>query len=167
MTVSNNLKKISKSLDKLSSTTFDIEKYTRSLSWQTSELEFYYCYLQKNGFEYKLKNRPKSHQLAYFNIGRGLPNELMDGHWCYILKDLGNKMLIVPTCSIKKDISNPYFEMDVQTKNKLKHSRLKLSEIRTVDILRLYEDKGYVDVTTSRHEIQRAIKNILFDNNIN
>lgn len=164
MTVSNNLKKINKSLNKLSSTDFDIEKYTRSLSWQTAELEFYYCYLKKNGYEYKLKNRPKSHQLAYFNIGRGLPNELMDGHWCYILKDLGNKMLIIPTCSIKKEIVNPYFEMDILTKDKLKYSRLKLSEIRTVDILRLYEDKGYIDVTTPKHEIQKAIENILFDN---
>ena len=40
--------------------------------------------------------------MAYFNIGRGFPKELMDGHWCYILKDLGYKALVIPSTSINQ-----------------------------------------------------------------
>ena len=93
MSVHDNLVEISKSLENLEETgIYDVEKYSCSLKHLTNQLEYFYCHLVKeqgrdseNTF-YHLKLRPKIHQLAYFNIGRGFPKELMDGHWCYIFR---------------------------------------------------------------------------------
>ena len=92
--------------------------------------------------------------MAYFNIGRGFPKELMDGHWCYVLKDLGYKMLIIPCTSIKDSEANPEFELDIDVimSGKKTRSRLQLSEIRCVDMQRLDLRKSFCDVLT-KHEI--------------
>ena len=78
---------------------YDVEKYTHSLMFQTSQLAFFFCQLVKDHNVdhtfYHVHHKPKIHTLAYFNIGRGYPKELQDGHWCYVLKDFGYKMLIV------------------------------------------------------------------------
>ena len=96
MSVQENLLEISKSLENLEETgIYDVEKYSCSLKHLTNQLEYFYCHLVKEGGRdidntyYHLASRPMVHQLAYFNIGRGFPKELMDGHWCYVLKDLG------------------------------------------------------------------------------
>ena len=101
MSVYDDLFEIGRSLDHIEKTgMYDVEKYSCSLKHLTSQLEYFYCHLVPNGTGqssstfYHLHYRPKVHELAYFNIGRGFPKELMDGHWCYILKDLGYKMLV-------------------------------------------------------------------------
>lgn len=108
MSIQNNLIEMSKALKKLEkSGIYDVEKYSYALLHQTSQLEYFYCHLVKDGdcnqTYYHVHKRPHIHQLAYFNIGRGFPKELMDGHWCYILKDMGYKMLVIPCTSIKED----------------------------------------------------------------
>ena len=129
----------------------------------TSQLEYFYCHLVPecggNSEEtfYHLYKRPSEHQLAYFNIGRGFPKELQDGHWCYVLKDLGTKMLIIPSTSIKEDSKecHPNFEMDIEIimKGKLTKSRIQLSDIRSVDVQRLDLRKRFCKVITPRIDI--------------
>lgn len=171
MSVQSNLKEIGKSLENLEKTgIYDVEKYSHSLLHLTSQLEYFYCHLVKdNGGTsdntyYRIAHRPKVHQLAYFNIGRGFPKELMDGHWCYILKDLGYKMLVVPCTSLKGAPCNPEYEMDIKIKmnGQISMSRIQLSDLRTVDNQRLDLRKPFCDVLTDEKEIKEFIENHLF-----
>lgn len=167
MSVHDNLVEISKSLENLEETgIYDVEKYSCSLKHLTNQLEYFYCHLVKeqgkdieNTF-YHLRLRPKIHQLAYFNIGRGFPKELMDGHWCYVLKDMGYKMLIIPCTSLKGTNCNPGFELDIDVimGNVKTRSRLQLSEIRCVDMQRLDLRKSFCNVITSRSEIVNYVE---------
>ena len=123
MSIENNLIEMNKSLQRLEkSGIYDVEKYSYALLHQTNQLEYFYCQLVKDGecdhTFYRVHKRPHVHNLAYFNIGRGFPKELMDGHWCYVLKDLGYKMLVIPCTSIKNDSTevNPLFEKVIKIK---------------------------------------------------
>lgn len=167
MSVQENLLEISKSLENLEETgIYDVEKYSCSLKHLTNQLEYFYCHLVKEGGRdidntyYHLASRPMLHQLACFNIGRGFPKELMDGHWCYVLKDLGYKMLIIPCTSIKGSQVNPEFGMDIDVVmgGKKTQSRLQLSEIRCVDMQRLDLRKPFCDVLTSHDKIIKYVK---------
>ncbi len=163
------MKKYLKKLD--ASGLYDVEKYSRSLLHQTSQLSYFYCSLVKDGSPsdtyYHVHKRPKEHQMAYFNIGRGFPKELMDGHWCYVVKDLGYKMLIIPCTSIKKESSpvNPHFEKDLTVLDEhgmITHSRMQLTDLRTVDIQRLDCRKPFYNVCDDQEEIRKFIIEHLF-----
>ena len=167
-----NIEELKNYLNKLDeSGLYDAEKYSRSLLHQTSQLSYFYCSLVKDGSPsdtyYHVHKRPKEHQMAYFNIGRGFPKELMDGHWCYIVKDLGYKMLIIPCTSIKKESSplNPHFEKDltvIDDHGMITHSRMQLTDLRTVDIQRLDCRKPFYTVCDDREEIRNFIIEHLF-----
>lgn len=167
-----NIEELKNYLNKLDeSGLYDAEKYSRSLLHQTSQLSYFYCSLVKDGSPsdtyYHVHKRPKEHQMAYFNIGRGFPKELMDGHWCYIVKDLGYKMLIIPCTSIKKESSplNPHFEKDltvIDDHGLITHSRMQLTDLRTVDIQRLDCRKPFYTVCDDREEIRNFIIEHLF-----
>lgn len=167
-----NIEELKNYLNKLDeSGSYDAEKYSRSLLHQTSQLSYFYCSLVKDGSPsdtyYHVHKRPKEHQMAYFNIGRGFPKELMDGHWCYIVKDLGYKMLIIPCTSIKKESSplNPHFEKDltvIDDHGMITHSRMQLTDLRTVDIQRLDCRKPFYTVCDDREEIRNFIIEHLF-----
>lgn len=167
-----NIEELKNYLNKLDeSGLYDAEKYSRSLLHQTSQLSYFYCSLVKDGSPsdtyYHVHKRPKEHQMAYFNIGRGFPKELMDGHWCYIVKDLGYKMLIIPCTSIKKESSplNPHFEKDltvIDDHGLITHSRMQLTDLRTVDIQRLDCRKPFYTVCDDREEIRKFIIEHLF-----
>lgn len=160
MSIETNLMEMNKSLKKLKeSGVYDVEKYSYALLHQTNQLEYFYCHLVKDGdcdqTYYHVHKRPHIHELAYFNIGRGFPKELMDGHWCYVLKDLGYKMLIIPCTSLKGNSCNPGFELDIDVmmENVKTKSRLQLSEIRCVDMQRLDLRKPFCNVLSTRKEI--------------
>ena len=167
-----NIEELKNYLNKLDeSGLYDAKKYSRSLLHQTSQLSYFYCSLVKDGSPsdtyYHVHKRPKEHQMAYFNIGRGFPKELMDGHWCYIVKDLGYKMLIIPFTSIKKESSplNPHFEKDltvIDDHGMITHSRMQLTDLRTVDIQRLDCRKPFYTVCDDREEIRNFIIEHLF-----
>ena len=176
MSVQENLYQIRESLNKLDqSGMYDVEKYSCSLLHLTNQLEYFYCHLVPKGTKdcdntyYKIPRRPKIHQIAYFNIGSGFPKELMDGHWCYILKAMGYKMLVVPCTSIKSISKpcNPIFEKDISIMmNEHKtHCRIQLSDIRSIDIQRLDLRKPFNDVLTSRKEIMDFVLKHLFNEN--
>lgn len=173
MSVEHNMDEMKKSLKKLEKTDcYDVEKYTYSLLHQTRQLEYFYCELleedhpQPDQTYYHVYRRPTVHQMAYFNIGRGFPKELMDGHWCYVLKDFGSKMLIIPCTSIKEDSPAPSaYELDISSrirKYTIK-SRMQVSDMRVVDIQRLDMRKRFCEVITDRKEIENYIKHIIFE----
>ncbi len=169
MGMNEDLFEISKSLSHIKETgMYDVEKYCCSLLHLTNQLEYFYCNLVPNGSGesastyYRLHNRPKEHEMAYFNIGRGFPKELMDGHWCYLLKDLGYKALVIPSTSIKKDSKpcHPQFEMDIEIEyyGKRLKSRIQLSDIRSIDMQRLDLRKPFCKVYTDQKEIKSFVK---------
>ncbi|KXU49000.1 MAG: hypothetical protein UFX20_00480 [Longibaculum muris] len=172
MSVQSNLMEMNESLKKLEqSGIYDVEKYSYALLHQTNQLEYFYCHLVKDGdcddTYYHVHKRPHVHELAYFNIGRGFPKELMDGHWCYVLKDMGYKMLVIPCTSIKKDSTpaNPLFEKDIKIKTDthITQCRIQLSDIRSVDIQRLDLRKSFYEVLTPKEEIIEFVEKNLFD----
>ncbi len=151
---------------------YDVNKFSFSILHLATQLEYFYTTLVPLGTNdekttvYKIVNRPREHTLAYFNIGRGFPKELMDGHWCYVLKDFGYKMLVIPSTSIKDtfELCNPCFEYDIELigNDKIKKSRLQLSDMRGVDMQRLDLRKPIIDVNTSRDKIVEFVLKNLF-----
>ncbi|MGN1181776.1 MAG: hypothetical protein ACI4SR_02130 [Faecalibacillus sp.] len=171
MSIKENVEEMMKSMENLEKTgIYDVEKYSYSLLHQTSQLEYFYCHLVKENHRecdetfYHVFKRPKEHQLAYYNIGRGFPKELMDGHWCYVLKDLGYKMLVIPCTSLKGTECNPEFEMDIDIKmyGKITKSRIQLSDIRSIDVQRIDLRKPFCKVLTDKKEIMDFIIDRLF-----
>ena len=107
---------------------------------------------------YSLKTEPREHQLVYCQIGRGYSKELFDPHWCYLLKHCGTKLIVVPVTSIKQGsgtLTVPY-EYDIEEDNHIK-ARMHFDDIRCVDKMRILEKKGYINIITSRIEIEKAI----------
>ncbi len=167
MSIENNLKQIHYSLEKLAqSGNYDVEKYSYSLMHQTSQLEYFYCHLVKNGDSnhtyYHISKKPKAHQLAYFNIGRGFPKEMMDGHWCYIVKNMGYKLLAIPCTSLKDDKVSKYEKIiEIKMNNQNTFCMLHLSDMRTLDIQRIDLRKPICQVITPRKDIISFIKQTL------
>lgn len=165
------LQSIEKELEKLKGYGYSIEALQESWYHQVVQLNYFYNLCERNNSQpdntyYKLKQVPKKHQLAYFNIGRGFPKELMDGHWCYILKIVGCKAIVIPTTSLKKGTNDTYRKtiksMDMQDKSTYLSS-MSYSEIRAIDLQRLDVRKTFLDVITPRGEIITALKKFMFD----
>lgn len=169
--IQKNLTEIEQGINSLCNSNYDVEKLTFSLVHQVKQLEYFYCHVSKDKdnsrTNYAIKKRPSIHELAYFNLGRGFPKELMDGHWCYILKDWGTKMLVIPATSIKEtEIDNiSEYELDINSydDNIKRVSRLQFSDIRTVDIQRIDLRKSFfkTDEDTIK-EIQKKIELFVF-----
>lgn len=165
------LVEIKKSLERLEkSNKYDVEKFLFSTKHLIKQLEYFYCDVVPSDKSadkvfYVPKVKPLEHQLAYINIGRGFPKELMDGHWCYILKDYGHKLLVIPCTSIKSNSKpcNPLYEKDIKIvmNHQVTYSRLQLTDMRTIDIQRLDNRKEPCEVLTGQYEIQKfVLKNI-------
>ena len=161
---------MSESLNRLKkSQSYDVNKLVYSLKHLVGQLEYYYCdFLPKSQSGNYV---PKEiiwleNSLVYVNLGRGFPKEIMDGHWCYVLKNYGYKLLVIPTTSVKEDSMaiNPKYEKDIQVKKKEKKaiSRLQLSDMRSVDIQRVYTKKKNCQVITSYDEICEFVKSNIF-----
>lgn len=149
---------------------YDAEKLSYAILHQLKQLDYFYCKMSKDEssiITYKPKYRPKEGMIAYFNLGRGFPKELMDGHWCYILKDFGSKMLVIPCTSIKDNSKSSRYELDIinYNKNIKRKSRLQFTEIRCLDVQRIYTKKNFYNVSDeNRQKIIKTFINILFQN---
>lgn len=100
------------------------------------------------------------HQLIYCQIGRGYSKELFAPHWCYVLKHCVTKSIVIPVTSIKPDSGTsviPY-EYDIEEDNHIK-ACMHFDDIRCVDKMRILEKKGYINIITSRIEIEKAVSN--------
>lgn len=109
---------------------------------------------------YPLYNRPKEHQLAYFNLTMGFPKELFGGHLCYVLKDLSSKYLVIPTTSVKQGREKNKFEIEIEVIDYINddETRLKVAEMRCVDKQRLYSDKNFYNLKTDKQKIINEIQ---------
>lgn len=148
-----------------------IDGFIRDLEYHLDQLDYFYNVLTSKGSGdpsttfYLPKHIPNEHQVAYFNLTRGFPKELYGGHWCYVYKRLKTKLLVIPMTSVKEDSAeiDPEFELDIKIKEFKNNSfaRLQLSDMRTIDIQRLYIKKGFYDVETKREVIIEQMKNFL------
>jgi len=149
---------------------YDVDAFLYSLSYQVKQLNFFYKDLidkqgmgDANKTYYNLRPNPQEHQLIYVSLCRGFPKELYDGHWCYLLKDCGTKLLVIPTTSLKEtsciDEKEYYFDI---TEEDGSISRLRFDEIRMVDKMRVItKDKPYRIVRTDKNVIRKKFLGFL------
>ena len=163
---------ISKSLKEFENYT-DVDGFLTDLEYHIGQLSYFYDQLtpKQTGDPsttfYRPKRIPKVHQIAYFNLTRGFPKELYGGHWCYVFKYFKSKFVVIPTTSVKADSlpPDPEFQLDIAVsdfKNGML-TRLQLSDMRTIDIQRLYCGKGFYDVVTDREYILQNVNKMLLD----
>ncbi len=149
----------------------DVEGFVTDLEYHVGQLSYFYDNLtpKQTGDAattfYRPKKLPRVHQIAYFNLTRGFPKELYGGHWCYVFKYFKSKFIIIPTTSVKSNSlpPDPEFQLDIAVsdfKNGML-TRLQLSDMRTIDIQRLYCGKGFYDVTTDREYILHNVNKML------
>lgn len=148
---------------------YEYEKYLYAMIHLTSQIYYFYHHIAKDGPSdnvfYCRNFQSLEHRMIYINLGRGFPKELMDGHWCYVVKDYGCKILVIPSTSIKADsVYDTNFDMDIisKDKNKTYKSRLCITEMRTVDIQRIDIRKEHKIVITPKNKIKEFIKNKIF-----
>ena len=162
---------IAQKMEKLKATNrYDVDALLYSLSYQLDQLNYFYKDLidkqgnnNANNTYYNLKTNPKEHQLIYVNLCRGFPKELYDGHWCYVFKHSGTKLLVIPTTSFKDVTSSEdrdyYFDIEESDGTK---SRLRFDEMRMIDKMRVdYRDKPYRNVKTDRKLIEEKFLRFL------
>ncbi|ONI38014.1 hypothetical protein AN639_05935 [Candidatus Epulonipiscium fishelsonii] len=151
----------------------DIEGFITDLEYHVGQLSYFYDYLtpKQTGDPsttfYRPKKMPQIHQIAYFNLTRGFPKELYGGHWCYVFKYFKSKYVIIPTTSVKEDSlpPDPEFQMDIEVDN-FKNgmtTRLQLSDMRSIDLQRLYCSKGFYNVLTDRDQILHNVNKMLLE----
>ncbi|POO87857.1 hypothetical protein [Clostridium sp. 3-3] len=149
---------------------YDVDALLYSLSYQLKQLNFFYKDLidkegtnDANKTYYNLSPNPTEHQIIYVSLCRGFPKELYDGHWCYVLKHSGTKLLVIPITSIK-DCSSPEeqsYYFDIQEEGNIK-VRLRFDEMRTIDKMRVMtKDKPYKNVITQRTVIENKLMEYL------
>lgn len=154
---------------------YDVETFVDELDKWIYEISYFYNVIVKDGqnpsdIPYKIKpsKRPDEGQIAYFNLRRGYPKETFDDHWCYILKDFGNKYVVIPTTSVKPDscACNDKYEMDIKIKDFTNNSmsRLQITDIRTVDTMRVCQsiEPNFYDVETDKNTIINKVKSVIF-----
>ena len=109
-----------------------------------------------------MKVNPAVHQLVYVHLGGGYAKEMRGPHWCYVVKNNGQKLTVIPLTSIKED-SGPAkepFEKDIDEGNG-KKGRMHFDEMRSIDKMRVIEKKGYREVFTPREKIESGLKHYL------
>lgn len=147
---------------------YDSEQFSLQLLMMVRELNYFYSRLvpqQGNDVSrtfYNIKprsKRPGEGQVAYFNLRRGYPKELYDGHWCYVLKDFKTKYLIVPLTSVKKDDPIKEYEIEVKIDRFINNlsSRLQLTDMRFIDAQRINEKNNVYNVASDKEEIANQI----------
>lgn len=172
MDIESQMQAITQDLKQLRNYT-DVEGFVTDLKYHVGQLSYFYDHLtpKQTGDPsttfYRPKKIPQVHQIAYFNLTRGFPKELYGGHWCYVFKYFKSKFIVIPTTSVKEDSlpPDPEFQYDIEVKDFTNgmHTRLQLSDMRTIDIQRLYCGKGFYDVITDREEIVKNVNRMLLD----
>lgn len=149
----------------------DVLGFVMDLDYHVGQLDYFYNKVvpHDTGDASTTIYRPKidihEHELIYFNLTRGFPKELYGGHWCYVVKLLKGKCLVIPTTSVKVDGGHEpsEFQMDIEIAdfNNSNITRLQLSDMRTVDIQRVYSGRGSYKVTTERKKILSRLAEII------
>lgn len=136
------------------------ENIRRAMLETVGQWEFYWKICKKNGgdtiihpqnFEYS------EGDMIFINLQVGYPHELAFGHYCYVLKDMGCKLLVIPATSSRGD--RKIYEMDII--NETGVSRLQFGDVRTVDKQRIDSRRDPIKVLTPKASIMREYIKIL------
>lgn len=153
---------------------FDIESYVWNYKRMINSIFHFHNVIGKSAInsvqlskiQYNLKGmkRPTTGDVCYIYIENSYPKEIYNSHWCLILKDFGNTMLVVPMVSIKKD-SAPFdrtCEMIVKIKNFEEDgcSKLKVHQMFCADIMRINPQKKVYQLQTDISYVKQKIKEL-------
>lgn len=147
----------------------ELHKWLIQLTYFYNVLATKYPSVSSTQYYIKPKLRPSAGQIAYFSLRYGYPKETYNDHWCYIVSQVGNKYIVVPTTSVKPDSNHieEKYEMDIKIKDFENDciSRLQISDIRAIDAMRLVTKRKpccKYDVETDRTKIIKKIKEVIF-----
>lgn len=76
--------------------------------------------------------------MVYINLDVNFPHEMCFGHWCYVVKDMEGKLLVIPSTSVKDGCPCKYeIDINVILDGRKMKSRLNFSETRVIDKMRI------------------------------
>lgn len=99
--------------------------------------------------------------LVYINYQVGYPHEMAMGHWSYVLKDVGSKLLVIPAAhnnGKREDIDIP---IATRYGDEVWDMALKTFDLRFVDVQRIYAKKGVMKCITDHSIIVKKVKEIV------
>ncbi len=143
-------------LKDLESVGYDSETWLESTIHTLRQTWFYHVRLKLKKAYYPSDFQVNEHDIVYFNLGRGYPTELQDGHHCYVYKRVGAKAFVIPLRT-KRNINNSplQYEIETKTNNGIKAtSTMMFSEMRSVDLMRVYPNRTCLTCATPRKEIE-------------
>lgn len=154
---------------------FDIESFVYNYKRMVNSVYHFHNTIGKNAntsvqlskIKYTLKGmkRPVEGDICYFYIENSYPKEIFNSHWCLILKDFGNTMLVVPMVSIKKDSADvdKTCEMIVKIKDFEEDgcSKLKIHQMFSADIMRINPNKKTYRLQTDYNYVKEKIKELI------
>lgn len=154
---------------------FDIESFVFNYKRMIDSIYHFHNNIGKNAssssqlskIKYNLKGkaRPISGDVCYFYIENSYPKEIFNSHWCLVLKDFGNTMLIIPLVSIKQESAqvDKSCEMIVKIRNFQEDgcSKLKIHQMFCADVMRINPNKPTYRLQTDFGHVKLRIKEIV------
>lgn len=96
--------------------------------------------------------------MVYVQLEIGYPGELWYGHWCYILKDVGSKFLVVPSTSDHGNADERYdIIIDTVINGEITKSVLSLTDMRYIDKQRIDQRRPVGKVLTPKSVIRKKV----------
>ncbi len=118
----------------------EVTKENLKCAYEHMKREWDFYWKQSKGNPRWVCNLPgvQEGDMVYVQLDVGFPHEMCFGHWCYVVKDILGKLLVIPSTSVKDGCPAPT-EMDIPViiHGKKTKSRLNFSEVRTIDKLRV------------------------------
>ncbi len=100
--------------------------------------------------------------MVYVNLDVGFPHEMCFGHWCYVVKKMRDKALVIPATSVKDDDAvSTEMDISVIINGKKTKSRLNFNEMRTVDNMRIDPRKSVAKPQVSLCFIKYKLKEFI------
>ena len=153
---------------------FDIVNFVYNYKRMVNSIYHFHNTIGKNAqnttqlsqIRYNLKGmkRPTDGDVCYFYIENSYPKEIFNSHWCLILKDFGNTMLVVPMVSIKKESAgvDNSCEMIVKIKDFEEEgcSKLKIHQMFSADVMRINPSKKVYRLQTNYDYVKETIRKL-------
>ena len=153
---------------------FDIVNFVYNYKRMVNSIYHFHNTIGKNAknttqlsqIRYNLKGmkRPTEGDVCYFYIENSYPKEIFNSHWCLILKDFGNTMLVVPMVSIKKESAgvDNSCEMIVKIKDFEEEgcSKLKIHQMFSADLMRINPSKKVYRLQTNYDYVKETIRKL-------
>lgn len=93
----------------------EVTKENLKCAYEHMKKEWDFYWEQSKGNPRWKCNLPREIQegdMVYVQLDVGFPCEMCFGHWCYIVKDIPGKLLVIPSTSVKDSCPAPT-EMDI------------------------------------------------------